>query len=61
MTYKEKLIEIYSCLGVEVYCKENQQSEAIKEIERLQETEAYLQEIDMLANYPDKEGNGNDF
>lgn len=61
MTYKEKLIEIYSCLGVEVYSKENQQSEAIKEIERLQETEAYLQEIDMLSNYSGKEENGNDF
>lgn len=62
MSHEEKLIEIYKCLGVEVFNKQSQQTEALKEIERLQALEErYSESINPFNEFVDKEDYDNDF
>lgn len=50
----EKLREIYKQLGVEVFNKQSQYPEAIKEIERLQRFEANYKDADILSSFSNR-------
>lgn len=54
MTQYEKLNEIYKCLGVEVFNKQSQFPEAIKEIERLQRFEENYKNSDILSSFSNR-------
>lgn len=54
MNATEKLNKIYKCLGVEVFNKQSQYPEAIKEIERLQRFEENYNDADILSSFSNR-------